>query len=101
MSIHSAVAVTTAPDDIVTFLGPIDPEEYEQRRRIRTARNAASFKVTQTECAAARTLCWLVADTATAWIYAPASADELTEVASYLRRLLICADQAEVVEALA
>ena len=36
-------------DDIVTFLGPIPPDEYEQRRKIRSCRNAASYKVTVTE----------------------------------------------------
>jgi hypothetical protein len=82
-------------DDITTFMGTIPADEYEQRRRIRTARNAASYKVTQTECADARALCWMVTECATAWIYAPADVAMLTEVAQYLRRLLIVADHAE------
>ena len=90
--------ITGQLDDIITFMGPLDPEEYEQRRRIRTCRNAASFKATQTECSDARALCWMVTETATAWIYAPADVEALTEVAKYLRRLLIVADQAESLE---
>lgn len=82
-------------DDITTFLGTLSAEEYEQRRRIRTCRNAASFKVTQTASADARALCWMVTETATAWIYAQGSVEELTEIATYLRRLLTVADQAE------
>jgi hypothetical protein len=90
-----ALAAAAPADDIATFLGTIPADEYEQRRRIRVARNAASYKVTQTECADARTLCWMVTECATAWIYAPADVETLTEVAQYLRRLLIVADQAE------
>jgi hypothetical protein len=88
------------PDDIVTFLGAIPAEEHEQRRRIRVCRNAASYKATTTENPHVLSLCWIATETATAWIYAPANVAELTEVASYLRRLLILADQAQVVEAM-
>lgn len=86
-------------DDILTFLGPIPPEEYELRRRIRSCRNAATYKVTITSSADARTLLWMVTDTATKWIYAHASIEELTEITTFLRRLLILADQAEQLEA--
>jgi hypothetical protein len=89
------LAQSAHADDITTFMGTIPADEYEQRRRIRTARNAASYKVTQTESADARALCWMVTECATAWIYAPADVEMLTEVAQYLRRLLIVADQAE------
>lgn len=88
-----------AVDDLTVFLGQIPPEEYEQRRRIRTCRNAASYKATQTESATARSLCWMVTEYATAWIYAPAEADVLAEITRYLRRLLIVADQAEEIGA--
>lgn len=85
-------------DDITTFLGTIPEDEYEQRRRIRSARNCAAFKVRQTDSRDARTFCWIVTEVATAWIYAPATVAALTEVASYLRRLLIVADQAVALE---
>lgn len=99
MTIQPRQITAAAPaDDITAFLGHIPADEHEQRRRIRTARNAASYKVTQTESANARALCWMVTETATAWIYAPASFVELTEVVSLLRRLLIVADQAELLE---
>lgn len=89
-----------ALDDIVTFLGPIPPEEYELRRKIRTCRNCATYKVTITASADARTLLWIVTDTATKWIYSSASIEELEEITTYLRRLLVLANQAEQVEAL-
>lgn len=85
-------------DDITVFLGDIPADEYEQRRRIRSARNCASFKTTQTESEPARQLAWLACDFASVWIYRPASIDELTEVAKLLRRLLTVADQAEQIE---
>lgn len=100
MTAQTGNLAAEAVDDILTFLGPIPPEEYELRRKIRTCRNAASFKVTQTESRDCRTFCWMVTETATCWIYSYASIDDLTEVVSYLRRLLILAEQAEKVEAL-
>ncbi len=86
-------------DDITTFLGAIPPEEYEQRRRIRTCRNAASFKVTQTESPDVRTLCWMVTRVATDWIYTPASVGTLAEIVRLCWRLLTVADQFDVIEA--
>ena len=87
-------------DDITAFMGTLPPEEYELRRRIRVARNAASFKLRRTDSDNARALCWQVAETATAWLYAPADLEALTEVAKLLRRLLTVADQFEIVEAM-
>jgi len=91
------IAAAAAVDDITVFMGALPADEYEQRRRIRVCRNAACFKVTQTESPQARTLCWLATETASAWIYQPASVAELTEVAQFLKRLLIVADQAELI----
>lgn len=87
-------------DDITAFMGPLSAEEYELRRRIKVYRNAASYKPTVTGNRDARTFCWIICDTASAWLYSQASPEELRQVASYLRRLLILADQAEEVEAL-
>lgn len=89
----------TSLDDITVFLGTIPPEEYEMRRRLRACRNAASFAATQTDCASALTLYWMVCDTATAWIYSPAPLARLENVAQFLRRLLIVANQALDLEA--
>jgi hypothetical protein len=85
-------------DDITAFLGPLPSEEYEQRRRIRTCRNAASYKLTQTESAYARTLCWMVTNIATDWLYSRASLETLTEIVLLCRRLLKVADQFDEVE---
>jgi len=85
----SMIAAGPEPlDDITTFLGTIPADEYEQRRRIRTLRNAASYKVTQAQSADARTFCWMATEIATAWIYAPADVG-----------LLVMADQIESLEA--
>ena len=101
MNALSGKITAEALDDITAFMGAIPPDEYELRRKIRTARNAASYKATITDSRDARALCWLATETATKWIYAPATIETLTEIVSYLRRLLIVADQAEQVEALA
>ncbi len=89
----------TSLDDITVFLGTLSPEEYEQRRKIRACRNAASFMATQTPSDTARALCWMICDTATAWIYSPAPLPRLENVAQFLRRLLIVANQAQDLEA--
>lgn len=100
MNAPSGTITAEALDDITTFMGPLPPEEYELRRKIRVCRNCATHKATLTASADARTLLWMVATTATRWIYSPASVEELTEITTFLRRLLILADQAEKVEAL-
>lgn len=89
----------TSLDDIRVFLGAIPPEEYEVRRKIRAYRNAASFMVTDTESNSTRALCWMVCETATVWVYSSAALDQLENVAKYLRRLLIVANQAQDLEA--
>jgi aryl-alcohol dehydrogenase-like predicted oxidoreductase len=85
-------------DDIRAFMGAIPPAEYEARRRIRTCRNAGNLKATRTASPSARTLAWLVTETATAWLYAPATVDQLNDVSAYLVALLKAADQAEELE---
>lgn len=85
-------------DDIRTFLGDISDDEYEQRRRIRVARNAACYKAHQTENQTTRALCWIVTDKASEWVYSSADLESLTGGATFLRRLLTCADQIEQLE---
>lgn len=82
-------------DEITTFLGTIPAEEHEARRRLKTCRNAGTVKATRTECAQARALAWMVTETASEWIYAPADIESLEQVTAYLVTLLRAADQAE------
>lgn len=92
--------MTAHLDEIRIFIGnDISDDEYEARRRIRSCRNAASFKAHRTESTIARKLSWMVAELGSAWVYAPSDAETLTEAATLLRRLLTCADQAEALEA--
>lgn len=98
---HMAPVSAPATDDITVFLGPIPSAEYELRRRIRTCRNAACFKLVQTESQHARDLCNMVTETATFWIYRPASLDALTKASNYMLGLLKLADQVEELRVLA
>jgi hypothetical protein len=82
-------------DDIRVFLGAISDEEYAVRSKLRTARNASSWRVSSAESAHARTLLWMCSSTASAWIYAPADVEWLAEVAEYCRSLLALAEKAE------
>lgn len=90
-----ALPPTATPDDISTFLGTIPIEEYKVRAKLRTARNAASWRVTKAESGHARTLYWMCSSAASQWIYAPADVEWLTNVAEYCRGLLAMAEQAE------
>jgi hypothetical protein len=82
-------------DPIRTLLGSIPDEEHEQRRRIMSCRNVASYRVTRSSSAAARALLWTVCDCANGYVFAPQPVDLLAEVATFCRRLLMCADMAE------
>lgn len=95
---HIAVPET---DDIRVFLGPISAAEYEVRRRIRTCRNAACYKLVNSESPHARDLSNMVTETATYWIYRPAPMDTLHKVADYTFGLLKLADQVEDLRLLA
>lgn len=90
----------TVIDDLLAFMPEIGAEERSVRAKIRTCRNAASFKATQTESTFARDLCWQVTEVATFWIYRPASIGALNEVVVYMTELLRLADSTEAMEAL-
>jgi len=91
----------TKMDDITVFLGSIDPAEHDLRRRIRTCRNAASYKLVHTSSPHARALCNLVTEAATYWIYRPAPLDTLDKAAAYMMSLIKSADQVEELAVLA
>lgn len=88
-------------DDITVFLGPVAAAEHEQRRRIRTCRNAAAFKLVQTQSQHARDLCNMVTEVATYWIYRPAPVETLEKAVTYMRHLLKCSDEVEDLQVLA
>ena len=94
----SEQAPITAQDDITSFMGEIPAAEYEQRRRLRTLRNAATFKAGSTKSADVSALCWMVNERASEWIYAPAEPGVLAEVVTLCRRLMMVGDQIELLE---
>lgn len=101
MNAHVAIAEQppdpqpAALDDIRIFLGNIPDDEYAARLALRTARNAASWRVTSADSAHARSLLWMCSEAAAQWVYAPADVEWLAQVAKYCRSLLAMASQAE------
>ena len=89
----------TPLDDITAFLGTIPPDEYEQRRRLRALRNAATYKATETSSGDVRALCLIVNERASEWLYAPAETAALGDVVKLCKRLLMAADDIETLEA--
>lgn len=98
---HMAKILVPAVDDITTFMGNIPEPEYELRRRIRTCRNAACYKLVNTDSPHARALCNLVTEVATYWIYRPAPLGTLEKATAYMIGLINSADQVEELAVLA
>lgn len=82
-------------DEIRVFLGPISDEEYAVRHKLRTARNAASWRLTRVSSPHARSLLWMCSGAASQWVYEPAEVEWLGQIAEYCRSLLALADTAE------
>ncbi len=93
--------ITAPVDDILIFMGPLPEAEYKARQRIRTCRNAAAYKLVQTDSQHARDLCNLVTETATYWIYRPAPVDTLEKAVTYMFGLLKLTDAVEELRGLA
>lgn len=83
------------PDEIVTFLGTIPPEEHERRSKLRSYRNAASQMLGSARTEQARQLAWTAIEWASPNLYNPAPIDWLDKVNMLCRRLLLTAMQVE------
>lgn len=98
MTAHTTIPLQcnlVKPDDILTFLPGIPAQEYELRAKLRSYRNAASALIASTECCEARSLAWMAAEAITRLIYAPAENEELAELGTFAKRLMLTAMQAE------
>ena len=88
-------AAITPQDEIRTFLGPIPPEEYERRHKLRSYRNTATAMIGATHSDTARALAWHVIDWASPNLYAPAPLEWLDLLNLLASRLLKTAQTAE------
>ena len=87
-----------APDDILTIMGAVEPEEYAVRSNLRSFRNVASALIGQTESATARQLAWIVSDYVTEMLYVPADLALLRDLSQLCQNTLQCALAAERLE---
>lgn len=86
-------------DPIATFVpGCVDPEERQLRTRLLTARELATARIPRLRSDHARSINWVLLETVQAWVYAPASVDELRDVANHCVRLFMCSNFAERME---
>lgn len=90
----------TAMDDLTVLLGHMPDAELEARKRLRTCHRAATFNLANTESEHARKLFWMVAETASAFQFAPADQAFLDRLIEYLRGLLISARRVQQLEGL-
>jgi len=91
-------SVLRSPDDIMAFLPGISDEEYALRRRIRSARNVASFALNSAPEGIARDLFILLRDHADQWTYRPASLATLKLAVEQCQRLYVATQAAEDLE---
>ena len=94
----NAFTAIKAADDIRTFLPGISETEYELRAKLRTMRNCASALIAKTDSDTARALAWTCSEYATAYVYAGADHDTLSEVGRFCNRLMLTAMQAENID---
>lgn len=87
--------VAPVPDEIGTFMGSIPPDEYEQRAKLRSYRNAATQMLGSARTDHGRQLAWTAIEWASPNLYHPAPVDWLDKVNRLCRRLLLTAMQAE------
>ena len=85
-------------DDILTFLPGISAAEYGLRAKLRTMRNCSAALIAKTDSDTARALAWLCSDYATAYVYACANDDAISEVGRFCTRLIVTAMQAELID---
>lgn len=84
---------------VEALLPGCEGEELKVRERLLKGRNLATARMPALQSANARALSWMVVETATAWAFAPATIDDLRDVANFCVRLFMCADFAERMEA--
>lgn len=87
-------------DPMTTFLPGCEGEERALREKIRLQRDIACSRVATLQSEAARVINWLVVDLANAWVFSPATLDQLRDVRAQGLRLLIATNAAERIEAI-
>jgi Ni,Fe-hydrogenase III component G len=89
-----------APADAVTVFAPWCGEaERALRIRIHRARDSATARGTRSRHGDARTIYWIAAQIASAWVFARASEDSLKETIGNLASLFLVAGWIERTEA--
>jgi hypothetical protein len=91
--------VALAPTNpIDTFIPGCTDRGRRIRQRLLKARDLASSRVANLSSGHARSLTWMLIETATWWVFSPATPDDLEDVANHCLRLFMCADFAEQME---
>ena len=94
----NAFTAIKAADDIRTFIPGVSEAEFELRAKLRTMRNCASALIAKTDSETARALAWTCSEYATAYVYAGADNDTLSEIGRFCHRLMLTAMQAENID---
>ncbi len=91
MTRHAAIA----PDPVAAFMPWVEDTERGLRRRMLAFQQRAGTRARLCEDDRARTLWWMICDTAASYAFAPASPAILHDLLKTLARLSLCADAFE------
>lgn len=80
-----------AKDPIALFMPAAGPEERQLRQRLHNARVISSARAMTAVSEHARQLYWVVNEVASIWVFAPASTEELKDIADGLVKLFMTA----------
>lgn len=92
------VATQPQPDAIDIFAPGADDAEKALRRRIARAQATGSARAARSKSDDARALWWMVAQSASAWTFARASKDDLTDVLRACAQMFCAANTFERLE---
>lgn len=91
----NAPATRIVADPLATLLPGRSAEEMALRRRMHTARDIGGQRMIALESPAAQDLNHMLIEAASAWIFEPASVDNLQDKVRFLLRLALATSEAE------
>jgi len=94
----SALSSVLAKDPVSLFVPGASIEERKLRQRLHNASTIASMKAVNASSEHARSLFWMVNEVAFAWKFAPATAEDLKDIADALVRLFLVAGELQRLE---
>lgn len=98
MTVENDLSSRIASDPVAMFVPWAAELERKLRRRLHNARNIAAARAVSTKSDNACSLYWMVNEVASAWVFAPATEEQLLDILDGLTRLFLVADMFQRIE---